>query len=77
MFGGVARVVTTLGLFGFDPESRRMRLEAVHPGVTVDQVRANTPIELLVADRVETTTPPSARELEVLRSLDPARQFIG
>lgn len=77
VFGGVARVVTTLGLFGFDPESRRMRLEAVHSGVTVDQVRANTPIELLMADRVETTAPPSARELEVLRSLDPARQFIG
>jgi glutaconate CoA-transferase, subunit B len=77
VFGGVARVVTTLGLFGFPPESRRMRLEAVHPGVTVDQVRANTPIELLVADRVETTAPPSARELEVLRSLDPARQFLG
>ena len=77
VFGGVARVVTTLGLFGFDPESRRMRLEAVHQGVTVDQVRANTPIELLIADRVETTAPPSARELEVLRGLDPARQFIG
>ena len=52
-------------------------LEAVHPGVTVDQVRANTPIELLVADRVETTAPPSAHELDVLRALDPARQFIG
>ena len=77
LFGGVARVVTTLGLFGFHPESRRMRLEAVHPGVTVDHVRANTPIELLVADRVETTAPPSPRELDVLRSLDPARQFIG
>ncbi len=77
LFGGVARVITTLGLFGFPPESHRMRLEAVHPGVTVDDVRANTPIELLIADRVETTEPPSARELEVLRALDPARQFLG
>ena len=77
LFGGVARVVTTLGLFGFEPESRRMRLEAVHQGVTVDQVRASTPIELLVAEHVKTTAPPTARELEVLRSLDPSRQFIG
>ena len=77
LFGGVARVVTTLGLFGFEPVSRRMRLEAVHPGVTVDQVRAQTPFDLLVADRVETTPPPSARELDALRALDPARQFIG
>jgi glutaconate CoA-transferase, subunit B len=77
LFGGVARVVTTLGLFGFDPVSRRMRLEAVHTGVTVDQVRASTPFDLLVADRVPTTAPPSARELELLRALDPDRQFIG
>jgi glutaconate CoA-transferase, subunit B len=77
LFGGVRRVVTTLGLFGFEPESRRMRLEAVHSGVTVEQVRANTPFELLVADRVETTAPPSARELDILRALDPDRQFLG
>ncbi len=77
LFGGVSRVVTTLGLFGFEPVSRRMQLLAVHPGVTVDQVRAQTPFELLVADRVETTAPPSAQELEILRVLDPARQFIG
>jgi glutaconate CoA-transferase subunit B len=75
--GGVARVVTTLGLFGFAPGTRRMQLVAVHPGVTVDEVRDHTPFELLVADRVETTAPPSARELEILRALDPARQFLG
>jgi len=77
LFGGVSRVVTTLGLFGFEPASRRMRLEALHPGVSVDQVRARTPFELLVAERVETTAAPSAQELEILRALDPARQFIG
>jgi hypothetical protein len=40
-------------------------------------VRAHTPFDLLVAERVATTAPPSPRELDVLRSLDPARQFIG
>ncbi len=77
LFGGVARVVTTLGLFGFDPVSRGMRLEALHPGATLDEVRANTPFELLVAVRVETTTPPSDRELDILRALDPERRFLG
>ena len=51
LFGGVSRIVTTLGLFGFEPPSRRMRLEAVHPGVTVEQIRDLTPFDLLVADR--------------------------
>jgi len=76
LFGGVARVVTTLGVFGFEPGSRRMRLEAVHPGVSVDTVRANTGFEVLVADQVGTTAPPSDEELRILRMLDPARQFL-
>src|SRR5215510_3116422 len=77
LFGGVSRVVTTLGLFGFEPGSRRMRLEAVHAGVTVDEVRKQTPFELAMADEVATTVPPSERELTILRSLDPDRQFLG
>ncbi len=77
LFGGVSRVVTTLGLFGFEPGSRRMRLEALHPGVTVDEVRAQTPFDLRVADRVTTTTAPSEEELAILRALDPGHQFLG
>jgi glutaconate CoA-transferase subunit B len=77
LFGGVSRVVTTLGLFGFEPASRHMRLEAVHTGVTVDDVRKQTPFELLIADDLTATAPPSEKELEILRGLDPRRQFIG
>lgn len=77
LFGGVSRVVTTLGIFGFDPESRRMRLEALHPGVTVEEVRARTGFEVPAAPQVATTTPPTQEELSILRMLDPKRQFIA
>jgi glutaconate CoA-transferase subunit B len=76
LFGGVARVVTTLGVFGFHPESRRMRLEALHTGVSVDEVHANTGFEVLISDALTTTKPPTDEELEILRMLDPARQFL-
>ena len=76
LFGGVSRVVTTLGLFGFEPESRRMRLEALHQGVSVDDVKTATGFEVLVSDQVTTTKPPSDEELGILRLLDPARQFL-
>jgi len=76
LFGGVARMVTTLGVFGFDAESRRMRLEALHTDVTVDEVKANSGFELLVSDTLTTTKPPSDEELGILRMLDPARQFL-
>ena len=76
-FGGVAKVVTNLGVFGFAPDSRRMRVEALHAGVTLDAVRENTGFEVLVAPTVETTEPPTADELDMLRALDPERRFLS
>jgi glutaconate CoA-transferase subunit B len=77
LFGGVSRVVTTLGILGFDPESKRMLIEATHPGVSVADIKANTGFELLEAPRIETTEPPSEDELAMLRALDPERRFLG
>jgi len=77
MFGGVSRVVTTLGIFGFDPETRRMRVEALHHEVTLETVRANTGFELLTADPVAITAPPTSDELQMLRALDPDRRFLS
>jgi glutaconate CoA-transferase subunit B len=77
LFGGVSRVVTTLGIFGFEAQSRRMQLLALHPGATVEQVRDNTGFEVRVSPSLTTTTPPTDAELSILRMLDPKRQFIG
>src|SRR5947207_2027581 len=71
LFGGVSRVVTTLGILGFDPVTKRMRIEATHPGVSTDALRQNTGFPLLDAPRIEITEPPSDEELEMLRALDP------
>jgi glutaconate CoA-transferase subunit B len=76
-FGGVGGVITNLGLFGFDPASRRMRLDALHPGVTVADVQAETGFEVLLAPAIAVTEPPTAHELAVLRSLDADRRFLG
>jgi glutaconate CoA-transferase subunit B len=76
LFGGVGRVVTTLGVFGFDTRSRRMVLQALHPGVSVDEVKANTGFEVPVSDALTTTKPPTDEELGILRMLDPAKQFL-
>jgi len=76
LFGRVTRVVTNLGLFGFDEATKAMRLEALHPGVSVEDVTANTGFELLIPERVAVTEPPSQEELALLRSLDPDRRFL-
>jgi glutaconate CoA-transferase subunit B len=74
---GPAFVVSTLALMDYDPDSKRMRLKATHPGVSVDEVLASTGFELLVAEQVESTAPPSAEELRLLREeIDPEKLYI-
>ena len=77
LFGRVSRVVTTLGVFGFDPDGRRLCLEALHPGVTSDRVAEQTGFEVLMPERAETTEPPSDDELAMLREIDPDRRFLA
>jgi hypothetical protein len=49
-----------------------MRLRTVHPGVTVEQVQEATGFELLVADDVTETEPPSAEQVRLIREeIDP------
>jgi glutaconate CoA-transferase subunit B len=64
---GPYRVVTTLAVMGYHPESKRMMLLATQPGVTVDQVVENTGFELLMADEIESSPPPTEEELRILR----------
>ena len=74
---GPAYVVSTLALMDFDPESRRMRLKATHPGVSVEDVIAATGFELGVPEQAEVTDPPGVEELRLLREvIDPERLYI-
>jgi glutaconate CoA-transferase subunit B len=74
---GPAYVVSTLALMDFDPESKRMRLKATHPGVSVENVVAATGFQLIIPDKVEVNAPPSAEELRLLRAeIDPERLYI-
>ena len=75
---GPYRVITQLGVMGFDPESKRMTLVSTHPGVTVKDVVDNTGFKLIIPDVVPTTDMPSTEELRLLREeLDPNKIVIG
>ncbi|TWF96009.1 CoA-transferase subunit beta [Saccharopolyspora dendranthemae] len=74
---GVTRVITELGILARDDVGEQLRLVAVHPGVTAEQVRAATGWELQVADDLTTITPPSEAELHLLRDeVDPDRVYL-
>jgi glutaconate CoA-transferase subunit B len=69
--GGPSRVITSMGIFSFDPESREMILSRCHPGVTVEQIKSETGWPLRVAEDFSETIPPSEAELSALRKYDP------
>jgi glutaconate CoA-transferase subunit B len=75
--GGMMRVVTDLALFGFDEKSRRMKVLALHPGVTREQVQDNTGFKLIFDDDTSVTAPPTDQELKVLRELDPEQLYTA
>jgi glutaconate CoA-transferase subunit B len=75
--GGMLRVVTDLGVFGFDPVSRRMQVMSLNPGVTREQVQDNTGFRLQLAPDLGETEPPSEAELRLLRHLDPERLYTA
>jgi glutaconate CoA-transferase subunit B len=64
---GPTGVITDLGILTPDPGTKELTLTSVHPGVEAAQVIAATGWPLKVSPQLETTAPPTARELEVLR----------
>jgi glutaconate CoA-transferase subunit B len=74
---GPYRVITQLGLYGFDDATKRMKLLSLHPGVTVEQVKDNSSFDILIPETVAQTPPPTAKELRVIRDIDVDGLVIG
>jgi glutaconate CoA-transferase subunit B len=54
-----------------------MRLAAIHPGVTLEEVRAATGWDLRAAADLQATPPPTAEELRLIREeLDPEGVYV-
>jgi glutaconate CoA-transferase subunit B len=75
---GPYRVITDLAVLGYHDQARRMQVLSLHPGVTLEQVRAATGFALGAAEPLAATEPPTAEELRVLREeVDPFRYVLG
>lgn len=75
---GPYKVISTLALMGYDPDSKRMCVESLHPGITREQVAANTSFEMLFVDPSPETPEPTDYELKILREVvDPSGMVIG
>lgn len=71
-------VFSELGIFDFDEESKRMRLKAVLPGVSVEKIIDETGFELLIPEKIIAETEPTDEELRVIREeVDPWRVVLS
>jgi acyl CoA:acetate/3-ketoacid CoA transferase beta subunit len=75
---GPYKVISTLALMGYDPVTKRMRVETLHPGVTRQDMIENTSFEIMFTEEIPTTPEPTIEELEILRKeVDPLGLIIG
>jgi hypothetical protein len=69
-FHGLRVVVTNLAVLDFATPDGALRLRSTHPGVSVDEVVAQTGFPLVV-DSPATTRTPTGDELRLIAQLDP------
>lgn len=71
----VHRVVSNLGVFDFGGPSHAMRAVTLHPGVSADEVIANTTFEIVGLADAGTTRLPNPEELQLIREVIDPRGF--
>ena len=75
---GPYKVITTLALIGYDAQTKRMKVESLHPGVTKQDIIENTGFAMLFDDPPAVTPEPTEEELRILREdVDPQGLIIG
>jgi len=75
---GPFKVITNLAVLGYDEETKRMKIESIHTGIKIDEVKENIGFELLTKEKILTTEAPTNEELNILmQEVDPFKLVIG
>ena len=75
--GGPKLVLSPLGVFDFEPQSKAMRVRSLSPGVTLEQVRDATAFDLLVEGTPPVSALPTPHELALLRGHVDVRRTLA
>jgi len=74
---GPFKVVTTMGIFGFDPENREIILEGFHENLSIEDMKKSVQWPLKISKDVKEIVPPSQEEISVVRNqVDPTGMFL-
>jgi len=65
-------VITNLAYLDFDDNTKRMKLDSIHPGVDLETLKDSTGFELITPNELKETLPPTKKEIQLLREkVDP------
>jgi glutaconate CoA-transferase, subunit B len=67
-------IVTDLCVMDFAGPDHQIRLVSLHPGISAEQVQANTGYEVHIPAQVPQTTAPTLEQLDIIAALDPHNQ---
>ena len=73
---GPYRVITQMGVYGFDEETKAMRLISLHPGVSLEDVHANSGMEIIIPEEISDSPLPTEAEWRILQEIDPEGLII-
>jgi len=74
---GPALVITDLGVYSFSDLTHKMILSEIHPGISIEDIKANIGWDIKFSSNLVKTKSPTKEELRIIREeLDPNRIYI-
>lgn len=74
---GPWKVITDKCILNFENEERRMQLESLHPGVTLEEVLDNMGFRPVIPEVIKTTEEPTEEQVKVIREvIDPNHSLL-
>jgi acyl CoA:acetate/3-ketoacid CoA transferase beta subunit len=75
---GPYRVITQLGVYGFDEATKRLKLVSLHPHASLDEIKENSGFDIIIPAKIERSPEPKEPDLRILREeIDPAGIVLG
>ena len=72
---GPTKLISTQGIFEFDPVTKEMYLSKVHPGVSVASIKKKVPWDLKVSPDLTETDRPTDDEIDFVRRFAPTESL--
>jgi len=66
-------LISTQGVFKFDPDTGEIYLAQIHPRVKIEDIVKKVPWKLKISDNLTETAPPTAQEIDFIRNFAPAQ----